>query len=270
MRKSHRANSVRSAFTLVELLVVIAIISLLAVIMLPTVQYAMELARRSKCKSNAKNIAEACLVYMNTQKYHDESNSGAGLPRKGNGPTTGNWSNGSLGNPASLWLLVQYKLVGRDVFLCPSAALNRDFTAPEADDNYFTSNTLSYSYLSQVSFTDNTSDAISNGRSDVQITSNLNQGLKASELALVADSNPRSRVGKQSLDSEMRGKNSLNHRGAGQNVAFASGHASWYTTTTIPGTNPLDNGAMDDIYQSAGSGESQGKRGAINDAFLIP
>jgi len=254
----------------VELLVVIAIIALLAVILLPTVQYAMELARRSKCKSNAKNIAEACIIYMNTEKYHTNSSMGPGLPRKGQGPTTGNWANGSLGNPASLWILIRYKLVGRDSFLCPSAALNRDFRAPAANDNYFTSTTLSYSYLSQVAFSDTTSEAISNGRTDVKITSSLNQGLKASELALVADSNPGGRVGTQGLQSEMRGKNSLNHRGDGQNVAFAAGNADWFTTTTIPGTNPLGNGVLDDIYQPAGGSSGQGKRGAINDAFLIP
>jgi len=251
--------------------VVISIIAILAMLIMPGVNYAQELARRTKCKSNAKNIAEACAIYMNTPRWHRKSNAGPGIPREFDPEvTTSNWASGVSGNPASLWLLVKYNLIGRDAFLCPSAEINRDFRAPTANADEFSSNTLSYSYLSQVEFTDNTSEAVANGNTNVVITSSMNPGLKASELAIVADSNPRSRVGRQSLSSEENGRNSRNHNRAGQNVAFLGGNADWFSTTTIPGTNPLFNGAPDDIYRSDGGSDAQGKRGAINDAFLIP
>lgn len=49
----------RSAFTLVELLVVIAIIALLAAVVAPSVQSALDIARRTKCGSNLHQIHAA-------------------------------------------------------------------------------------------------------------------------------------------------------------------------------------------------------------------
>ena len=75
------------------------------------------------------------------------------------------------------------------------------------------------------------------------------------------------------LGDSQRGANSLNHNRASQNVGVLDGHADWFETTKIPGTQPLNNdNALDDIYQSAGNpaDDTNGRRGAINDAFLIP
>ncbi len=267
MKSSYKCVSTRRGFTLIELLVVISIISLLALIILPTVDRARELARRTVCKKNVQGIAQACGAYMNDAAMHRRSNYGNALPRVD--VTTSNWNSATAGNPSALWLLVVYDFVGRDSFLCPSAEVFRDFRTPTAGDSSFKHGTLSYSYLSQVEFTDgNTNDT------DIVVTSSLSVGLKDAELAIIADANPRSRIGSSALDSSYRGKNSLNHDGAGQNVAFLDGHADWFATTTIPGTMPLENSplALDDIYQSCGSNndDSQGKRGALNDAFLIP
>jgi type II secretory pathway pseudopilin PulG len=274
MKYTHKTVSMRGAFTLVELLVVITILILLSAIMVPAFQRGIELARRAKCKSNVKGIAEACGLYMNDPSMHRESAVGNGLPRSDPAPTTGNWS---TSNPASLWLLVRYKLVGRDSFLCPSAAVYRvdgTFIAPMAQDDGFSENlksafskgkeTLSYSYLSQAPFTDGNPDAAENGAEDVEITGSSSFGLKASELAIIADANP---VSGDASD------NSLNHRSVrevgGQNVAFMDGRAAWFTSPVIPGTNPLSSkNTPDNIYQSCVPGS--GTRGAINDAFLIP
>lgn len=58
-------------FTLIELLVVIAIISLLVSILLPSLNKAKELAKRSVCASNFKNIGTAMVTYAedNNAKY---------------------------------------------------------------------------------------------------------------------------------------------------------------------------------------------------------
>lgn len=53
----------RQGFTLIELLVVIAIISLLVSILMPSLTKVKELARRTVCASNLKNIGTACNVY---------------------------------------------------------------------------------------------------------------------------------------------------------------------------------------------------------------
>ena len=53
----------KRAFTLIELLVVIAIISLLVSILMPSLQEAMELARRVHCMTNERTIVMAARMY---------------------------------------------------------------------------------------------------------------------------------------------------------------------------------------------------------------
>jgi len=57
----------KKAFTLIELLVVIAIISLLVSILLPSLQQAKELAKKTVCMSNLKQIG------MAYQYYHENT-----------------------------------------------------------------------------------------------------------------------------------------------------------------------------------------------------
>lgn len=71
MKAFHRTLKHRrpGGFTLIELLVVIAIISILATILLPSIDHARELARRTICKSNLRGIATSVIMY--TQDNQD-------------------------------------------------------------------------------------------------------------------------------------------------------------------------------------------------------
>jgi len=114
-------------FTLIELLVVIAIIALLVTILMPTLNQAKELARRSVCLSNQRNLALS--VHSYALEY-------SGLPIGHYGPGDGQhkWSNYLInwGNTEGGYMLLgklwQTELVqnGR-MFYCPS---QRDSSDP--------------------------------------------------------------------------------------------------------------------------------------------
>lgn len=93
-------NSSRKAFTLIELLVVIAIIAILSSMIFPSFARAREMARRTSCASNLRQLGLAVQQY--TQDY-DERLPGAWSGTQGEGKD-GGWiyylKCGLVGTPA--------------------------------------------------------------------------------------------------------------------------------------------------------------------------
>lgn len=86
----------RGAFTLIELLVVIAIIALLAAILFPVFGRVREMARRSSCASNLKQLGLGFQQYIND---YDGRFPGAGQYQKW-GAGSGHWVSGGIDTDA--------------------------------------------------------------------------------------------------------------------------------------------------------------------------
>ena len=100
-----RRSRSRHGFTLIELLVVIAIIAILAAILFPVFAQAREMARRTTCLSNFKQLGSGVAMY--TQDYDEQ------LPKSWYGVT----ANG--GNPK--WMDVTFPYTKNEqMYNCPS------------------------------------------------------------------------------------------------------------------------------------------------------
>lgn len=107
------------AFTLIELLVVIAIIAILAAILFPVFAQAREMARKTSCLSNSKQLSLASLMYV--QDY-DETLNGPALRNCGASGAS-QYSNYWWGKNWVTWpeLIIPYtKNTG--IYTCPNRA----------------------------------------------------------------------------------------------------------------------------------------------------
>jgi prepilin-type N-terminal cleavage/methylation domain-containing protein/prepilin-type processing-associated H-X9-DG protein len=127
----HKTHRIYGGFTLIELLVVIAIIALLMAIILPALEAARKLARRTVCKSNLKQIALGWGLYL-------EDNDGGfwqGINTNhlfGGWKGTGVWPdpNRPLNQYVSLPPIIETE-DGAELFCCPADTGSIPFMPPQ-------------------------------------------------------------------------------------------------------------------------------------------
>ncbi len=252
-------NAIRPkrAFTLVELLVVIALIALLIAILIPVLSSVRERANRMKCASNLRQIGQMELTYaVDNKGYYPRVENQGGIPFYFRFCIESEpWEDYANDVTAGIFLMVRYRMLPVEVFLCPSSNQQRDFVMdgnniaelPVTHRVNFSpkkplSWSLSYCFANQypVLFRPETPEEARFRHSPSAPAAN----------AIAADRNDGIDRWKNSSPdapkADMEMMNSRNHGGKGQNVLFNDGHVSWCD-------NPFVGYNRDNIYTRANS-----------------
>ena len=240
-KESNReVNQVR-CFTLIELLVVIAIIAILASMLLPALNRAREMAKRSNCVNNLKQLGLACCTYTGDFSYFPPYRLGSGITFNGIAYKAGypNWAV-TLGicgyvpyNPS----IYAQKYCTTGIFKCPSH-IKGEFAVTLQDlaknsSGYYGSYVINSVWVDSTTVADHMKGV--GGRKENLIK-------YPSKAILLADGDYS---GISSTSSDMKLLIAARHA-ATVNCAFADGHAeSMQAKTCVP-----DSGAW--RYWSAG------------------
>jgi prepilin-type processing-associated H-X9-DG protein len=250
-----------SGFTMIDLLAVIFIICFLSGVVFSAggLVRARETANRVKCASNLKQIGLAIMLYSNENKgvyprtlYKPEEPIAKFTGVECKDPFHGKDTPKVNDISAAMMLLIRTQDITSDVFICPSTDATK-MTFPEgksAQDygNFKSEENVTYSMI----------NVYPNAKA-IAIGYKVNNTV-GGEVAIMADMNP-GQFGECDVTPKMGPRdekaiadfskaNSMNHRGAGQNVLFGDGHVEFES-------NPFCGMKRDNIYTVAGDNEGK-------------
>lgn len=258
-----------NGFTLVELLTVISVIALLVMILVPTINRARELGRRTNCSANLKAIGAGLLQYVQMTGSNsclpaiaeaNSDNSTVGANRSDPKGT-------SNGISRAWFMLPLNELAPLAAFACPSnpAQMNMNYDRSTIYDFATADGQQPISYAFQVA----------------KINTKTGQGLALnltdpSSIPIGADQNGRCKwttltAGSAVVDLDngtADTSNSPNHDREGQNVLVLGGGVSWKTTPKCG--LPDASGQPDDIWTSKGGSILTGAPSDHSDSYLMP
>jgi len=286
----------RKGFTLIELLVVIAIIALLVAILLPSLNRAKIIAKRTTCATNISNIYKAMVLYSNENKQQ--------LPYIPIPPVAGMWDVkiGTQRNASpwdlrerprnissNYWQLLRTGFVSTEsMFVCPQTEDTPD-PIRGANDNQ----DLTYEDFHDFLGVD---DDASNGKKHISygLQNPYGKGRPlnlevAQGVGWIADSSPYVQdatgsnpgalsgasvvdwAGSDPSETKKEEGNSPNHFREGQNVGYSDGSSIWREVANCG----YD---MDNIYSAASAGAETDQHGealkaSVNgelDSWIMP
>lgn len=276
-----------------ELLIVIAVIALLLSILIPAVVGVQIEMLRHQCRSNLQQIGKALISYSMAEgslgngggrflPSLDMSISGnawnAPWPTQGNALRRSKTADLTGNNSQALWLLVDADKIEPENMVCPEAgrslghrpALRTDHTNANrvADgEGRFQFNTISYSYITQVGYSEN--NTMRGGFSLANTDS--------TKVALIGDRNPYC-MGTVDGVAVNPSTNSTNHRGEGQNFLLLNQQALWVEKLNVDGSkmdlrlnsdHPYLPGTATKGTPGVWDSNGNGRRFDKNDTFLV-